>query len=231
MASSNQSSPPPSSKKEKKCRKASQFYQNRFPDIPPMSSSELLQRNLDENLIIVDVRTKPERQVSMIIGAISLETFERDVVDTLPTSGDQLPTIVTYCTIGYRSGMEARRLRQKYHLEGRIYSLDGIVAYTHARAALENEENSNSNGELAAKRRLIRTADAPNTQQPAMEETNQVHTFGAVWNLAQDGYVTRHFSIFVLLGRTAQVGGTTVLRSFQSLAFACASCCGREKLH
>jgi rhodanese-related sulfurtransferase len=228
MASSNSntsaSNSPASSKNEKKCLQASKFYQNQFPDIPRMSSTELLRRNLDEQLIIVDVRTNPERQVSMISGAISLKTFERDVVDTLPT-GDQLPTIVTYCTIGYRSGMEARRLRQNYHLEGHIYSLDGIVAYTHALASLEFKEN----GELMpATRQLIRT-DSNNTQQPPIE-TNQVHTFGAGWNLAQDGYATQHFSILVLLGRTAQVGGTTVLRTFQRLAFACASCCGREKL-
>ena len=225
MASTNTSTnSPASSKNEKKCLQASKFYQNQFPDIPRMSSTELLQRNLDEHLIIVDVRTNPERQVSMIPGAISLKTFEKDVVDTLPT-GDQLPTIVIYCTIGYRSGMEARRLRQNYHLDGHIYSLDGIVAYTHALASLESEEN----GELAATRQLIRT-DSNNTQQPPIE-TNQVHTFGAVWNLAQDGYATQHFSILVLLGRTAQVGGTTVLRTFQRLAFTCASCCRREKLH
>jgi rhodanese-related sulfurtransferase len=197
-----------------------------------MSSIELLRRrSLDEQLIIVDVRTNPERQVSMIPGAISLKTFETEVVDTLPT-GDQLPTIVIYCTIGYRSGMEARRLERNYRLGGHIYSLDGIVAYTHAVASLEPIEN----GELgtATPRQLIRTDSNTTTQQqqqPIEIETNQVHTFGAMWNLAQDGYATQHFSFLVLLGRTAQVGGTTVLRNFQRLTFACASCCGREKLH
>jgi rhodanese-related sulfurtransferase len=213
-----------------------------------MSSSELLRRkDLDENLIIIDVRTNPERQVSMIPGAISLKTFERDVVSTLLTSttttsttGDQWPTIVTYCTIGYRSGMEARRLGQKYHyiLQGRttIYSLDGIVAYTHALAAASFEKKENGKELGAATQQLIRTDNDPDAttqdqlQQPPIE-TNQVHTFGAIWNLAPDGCTIQHFSILVFLGRTAQVGGTSVLRTFQRLAFGCRSCCVREKLH
>ena len=47
--------------------------------------------------------------------------------------------IVTYCTIGYRSGLEARRLKTKYNLN--VMNLDGIVSYTHA-AALHQESFS-----------------------------------------------------------------------------------------
>jgi rhodanese-related sulfurtransferase len=242
MMATSIASPPSassSSKKEKKCFQVSKNYQNQFPDIPPMSSRELLQRNLDDNLIIIDVRTNPERQVSMIPGAISLTTFEQEVL-MVHNNNNTDTTIVTYCTIGYRSGMEARRLRQRYHLKN-IYNLDGILAYTHAlAAACSLERNENGNELLAAAattRQLIRpNDDSRNIQQQQQQqqqpiETNQVHTFGAVWNLAHDGYETQHYPMLVFLGRTAQVGGTTVLRTFQRLVVVCSSCCGREKLH
>ena len=96
---------------EEKCHQSSQFYHGRFPDIPTFSSQDLLERAVDdESLILVDVRTIPEQLVSKIEGAISLQEFHNEM-ETNPTSrilvasnNPKPPTIVTYCTIGYRSG-------------------------------------------------------------------------------------------------------------------------------
>ena len=42
-------------------------------------------------------------------------------------------TIVTYCTIGYRSVLKAQKLRELYRIPSdKIRNLDGIVPYTHA---------------------------------------------------------------------------------------------------
>ena len=58
------------------------------------------------------------------------QAFENDF-HTLATTDDT--DIIFYCTIGYRSGMEAARICDEYNIDrGRVYSLDGIVPYTHA---------------------------------------------------------------------------------------------------
>jgi hypothetical protein len=73
---------------------------------------------------------------------------------------------ITYCTIGYRSGVEARRLRDKYGLQGRIYNLDGIVPYTHC-IATKNDARDHHRPQLIH----------PKTG----EETNKVHCYGSTW--------------------------------------------------
>lgn len=95
-------------------------------------------------LLLIDVRSKAERAVSMIQGAQAMDDLETTRwinkyihhFDGVPKGGT--PTIVTYCTIGYRSGREAQwlsdELTKTYGIEiGKsveIKNLDGILAYT-----------------------------------------------------------------------------------------------------
>lgn len=105
-----------------------------------------------KNPVFVDVRTEKERMVSRIPGSIDQETFEAH-----PDDYRGRP-IVTYCTIGARSGMYAKKLQS----DGwDVHNLHGsLLLWTHAGKPLEN-------------------ADGP---------TKTVHTYGKKWALVAEGY-------------------------------------------
>jgi rhodanese-related sulfurtransferase len=225
----NKNNPPT---KEEQCHCSSQFYQGRFPDIPPFLSRELLELPSHPlQVVLIDVRTLPERQVSMLEGAISLAEFDQMAVPTLERYPDA--RVVTYCTIGYRSGLEARRLRDLYPslLEGRIYSLDGIVAYTHAvaqdedkaaKAAANDGEEEETQQVSTATRRLRLQTLHPDTQQPT--DTRRLHTFGSMWDCANDNFDTTHYSPAMLVVRSIQVGIRVVVRTTQRMTHKCRLC-------
>lgn len=188
---------------EEECRRQVQSYQSRFPSVPTMTSRELLElgRSTDNDdlnkLVVVDVRSKPERQVSMIPGSIALEDLE---FDSIPR--DERASVVTYCTIGYRSGIEARRL-QKLLPETKVYSLDGILAYSHTGEPLVDPSSG--------------------------QTTNEVHAFAKPWQKsANPDYQTRLFDFPAILGRLVQVGVLVVWRGAQHVGFLLFSkCCHR----
>ena len=112
----------PSDNKEK-CYQIVHSYQRRFPAVPSLSWSDW--EALNNPKILVDARTRAEQQVSMIPGAVPLQDLKLD---------GNVQIVGVYCTIGYRSGLEATRL-QDVHPQLQVYNLDGIVAYTHHRQA------------------------------------------------------------------------------------------------
>lgn len=70
----------------------------KFPKAPQATIEEFVQwKKGNEKVVLVDVRPKEERSVSIIPGAISKEEFEKNK--------DQYKNhkVVSYCTIGYRS--------------------------------------------------------------------------------------------------------------------------------
>jgi rhodanese-related sulfurtransferase len=233
---------------EEECRRQYEFYHRLFPDVPTMTSLELQERrrrevdeeddndddasNNNNNLIVlVDVRTRPERQVSMIPGAIALQDYLQGVGDpsqTTATTTTTTPTpmlVVTYCTIGYRSGMEARRLRDLYpSLEGRIFHLDGVLAYTHTGQHLERQQHSSNRENIMG--------------QSTTTPTRRVHTFGRMWKAcANPECETELYGFPSILGRLAQVGGLVVVRTTQHAAhillYSACCCCPRRvaKMH
>lgn len=128
-------------------------YRRSFPDAPETTAETLRERlSGPEPPIVVDVRDDEERAVSTIPGALSRKEFEE--------RHDELAgrEVVTYCTIGYRSGLYTQRLID----EGwKASNLRGsIVSWTHA------------GGEL------VRNG----------EPTRRVHVYGRKWNLVADGY-------------------------------------------
>ena len=56
----------------------SRYREKSFPDVPYVTVEKLLSELKAQKLVIVDVRSPKERQVSMIPGAISAEDFERN---------------------------------------------------------------------------------------------------------------------------------------------------------
>jgi len=200
---------------EEEAETTSLKYQSLFPEIPPLSSRDLLLDTFSSHaqssptnnntlqwtvhgkkVILVDVRSRPEREVSIISGAISIDEFRNEVLPSLQ-SLDELQldddrtnnntrqngiAVATYCTIGYRSGVEARKLVIDYpsvfcnqnntsddeeaDKSIKIYNMDGIIPF--ANSTLEEEIQDNTIPTL-----LIE----PISKQP----TNRVHVYGSAW--------------------------------------------------
>ena len=196
---------------EEHCKSTAKFYQSRFSHVPSLTSENLLSDFSCNDVILVDCRTAPERKVSMMEGAVSLKEFESSY-----RQHDGVPDdtkVILYCTIGYRSGMEAKRLLQKYSgLQGNIQSLDGIVSFTHA---LEKDTTSPSWSVVD-----------PITLLP----TTKVHCFGPLWACPHEKYTAISYPFPILVVRTMQVGLTLTVRTLQSVAYNAYHCCRKSKV-
>jgi rhodanese-related sulfurtransferase len=229
----------------------SKKYQSMFPEVASLSSSKLINDTLSkssdgsirwnvdgENALLVDVRSSPERNVSMISGAISLYDFEervlQNLVDTFPDV-DTPKTIVMYCTIGYRSGMESRRLIHKYpllfqelkrceqneesHLDCeqqsklRIMNMDGVIPFANA---LESAVTGHPS--FKKERVLIQ----PDTNRPI----SKVHVYGPSWeHCLSESYDPVMFSNVELAWR----GIGVLCRSVPCLPYSCLTCHRKHK--
>ncbi len=128
-------------------------YRRSFPEVPEIAVGELTHFMETGDAVLVDVRTEDERRISGIPDAISQSEFE----DNEDAYADK--TIVTYCTIGYRSGVYAVTLREK-GLDAR--NLRGsILSWVHEGRALVDPEGA---------------------------ETKRVHVYGPEWELLPEGY-------------------------------------------
>lgn len=123
-----------------------------FPELPDITAEELLAHADRDGLVVVDVRTPREQNVSMIPGAVTVAEFEADA------DQHRGATVVTYCTLGHRSGLYGRQLART---GWKVRNLKGsILSWTHAGGALEGPEG----------------------------ETRRVHVGGPKWSYAADGY-------------------------------------------
>jgi sodium/bile acid cotransporter 7 len=123
-----------------------------FPGIEDLTVEELDRLREVTSVVLVDVRNPPEQEISMIPGSITSAELEGNASDY----GDK--TLVTYCTIGHRSGLYAQKLQAAGF---RVFNLKGsILAWTHAQRELVD-------------------ADGP---------TRRVHVAGARWSLASSDY-------------------------------------------
>jgi rhodanese-related sulfurtransferase len=241
--------------KQERLERQVQFYQEKtWPQIPRMTPHDLValqqheQQDNIRKILLIDVRTAAERAVSVIPGSVPLQQVSHRgsaSAATVQLLLRQDTTVVTYCTIGYRSGMEATRLLHRYPtLEGRIYNLDGIVAYTYLNSA--NVSNEESSATTHDERSPLSLASVPTTISDPQQEQNQrglvdpvtnktvftVHTFGSMWSLADPVYTASHFSTPQLAVRLGQVGGRVVIRFFQRVAHYTVQsglCCGWNK--
>lgn len=168
-------------------------------------------------LLLIDVRSKEERAVSMIQGAVSMDDLEttkwinrnvhnfNGVADSIYPA---IPTIVCYCTIGYRSGREAQRLVDdltatfgdvQIGTSVEILNLDGILSYSFL-------------------------TDAPPLMCTSMDAgsdyvmTRRVHSYGKEWSHAADpDFDVVYFDTKSpkLVKHLLQTGFTSALRSVQ----------------
>lgn len=127
--------------------------QRSFPEVPGIHAEELQEALAGGEIVLVDVRTPDEQGVSALPGAIDVDEFERRVDELAGSS------VITYCTIGYRSSRYAEKLM---HQGWDVKNLTGsILAWTHIGGPLVD---------------------------PNGRPTRRVHVFSEKWNLAADGY-------------------------------------------
>ena len=139
----------------------------------------------------------------MIPNAISLKEFHE--LDESFKKGTH-STIITYCTVGYRSGLEAQKLQDQYDIpHGTIKNLDGIVAYTHACIKEGMDE----------KECLV----DPTTK----EATHRVHVFGPTWDLVPSSFESVMFSKVGTVSNTLAVGLSLVWNFVRKIV-----CCKRS---
>ncbi len=130
-------------------------YQKSFSDIDEINPVNISKLNKD--ILFVDVRKEKEMNVSIIPGAVTKENY---------LNNKKLyhhNTIVAYCTIGYRSGLFAREMKE----EGiKVYNLaGGILAWIHEGGGVINSK----------------------------KVVKQVHVYGDKWDHVPEGYKTVTF--------------------------------------
>jgi sodium/bile acid cotransporter 7 len=135
--------------------------------VKEITAAELLvksQGGSRQNLIIVDCRDNAEQKVSIIPGAVPKKHFET----MLETDSEAVKAkeVVAYCTIGYRSGLYAKKLGSK-----------GIAA-------------SNLKGSM-----LAWTHEGGELVDLTGVSTRNVHTYGRRWDLTRSGYTSNWYPL------------------------------------
>lgn len=134
-----------------------EYRAKEFPDVSEVSADQLqkwLPRLRAGELLLVDQRTAAEQAVSRIPHALTVAEYER-----LGAEERKKKPVITYCTIGLRSGKYARQLKAKgIH----VMNLRGsILSWTHVGGELVDSQ-----------------------QRP----TRRVHVYGKRWNWVASGY-------------------------------------------
>jgi sodium/bile acid cotransporter 7 len=118
-------------------------------DIDPQAAMALAKSGA---VVFVDVRTAKEQEVSMLPGAVTEEDFLKD------PARYRDHTVIGYCTISYRSGVLAAKLRA-----GGIRVLNlrgGLLAWVHAGGKVFDKSG----------------------------ETRRIHVYGRKWDLGPGAY-------------------------------------------
>ncbi len=130
------------------------YKQKDFPGIPDFTARQAMSLADSLDFVILDVRAPKERKVSILPGSVDRRSFESHREDW-----KDRPVLV-YCTIGYRSGLTTKKLRE-----------DGVEAYNLVGGILGWV---NSGG--------------PVVDGQTGEETHRIHVYGRQWNLLPAGW-------------------------------------------
>jgi rhodanese-related sulfurtransferase len=95
------------------------------PTITAKSLSEIIS---NKDIVLVDVRDTKEREVSFLQNSISVDEFNKNK-DMYKNK-----TIIAYCTIGYRSGIFAKKY-SKYKVQNLI---GGVLMWSHVNGQFFN---------------------------------------------------------------------------------------------
>jgi rhodanese-related sulfurtransferase len=129
-----------------------QGYRKDFPGVQDIDPSDAMRLLQEGKALFIDVREAREQQVSMLPGAVTEKQFLKD------PDRYRDRTLIGYCTISYRSGKLAEKLKAQgltlLNLKG------GLLAWVHAGGKVYDQ-----NG-----------------------ETKRIHVYGKKWNLGPKGY-------------------------------------------
>lgn len=101
------------------------FVRETFPEVPQLSTERLAELvREDADVVLLDARSKEEFEISHLQGAVRA-TSVRMARKALEEHGEK-PTVVVYCSVGYRSSRLAQRLRDHgvedvFNLEGSLF--------------------------------------------------------------------------------------------------------------
>jgi len=127
-------------------------YKKDFPDVQDIGPAEAMRLLKEGKALFIDVREEKEQQVSMLPGAVT----EKQFLENPGQYRDR--TLIAYCTISYRSGKLAERLKARgitlFNLRG------GLLAWVHSGGKVYDQ-----NG-----------------------ETKRIHVYGKKWNLGPKDY-------------------------------------------
>lgn len=139
-------------------------YKKDFPTVEDILPGEAMQLLNQGRLVFIDTRKPEEIAVSMLPGAITKKQFLRN------PGVYRDKTVVTYCTISYRSGLFARdRSAEDIHM---VNLTGGILAWIH---------------------------EGGKVYDPQGRVTNRVHVFGDRWDYAPDNYETVTFNLLEMI--------------------------------
>jgi sodium/bile acid cotransporter 7 len=127
-------------------------YKKEFADVQDISPAEAMALYNAGRAVFVDVREAKEQEVSMLPGAVT----EKGFIDHPERFSEKV--VIGYCTISYRSGKLAQRLKARgldmLNLEG------GLLAWVHAGGKVFDRSG----------------------------ETRRIHVYGRKWNLGPKDY-------------------------------------------
>ena len=96
-----------------------------FPNVAHLTTRQLADKqSRGEPVLLLDARAAEEFQVSHLHGAVRATTV-RTALDTIQADSRQ-PTVVVYCSVGYRSSrlvsrLKARGVKNVFNLEGSLF--------------------------------------------------------------------------------------------------------------
>ena len=128
-------------------------YAQEFPQVKGITAAKLQRlQQQGKKLVLIDVRSPKEIAISRIPGAVTAAEFESNLEQYKDA------VAIAYCTIGYRSGLYAQKLRQQ---GVEVFNLEGsLLAWSHAAGELVNGSGT----------------------------TKKVHVFGRQWRLTAKDY-------------------------------------------
>jgi sodium/bile acid cotransporter 7 len=140
--------------KQQKIQSMYEKYKKRFPGVDDISAQDAMDLMKKKPVVFVDIRQSEEQAISMLPHAITGKEFLQN------PGAYKDHTIISYCTISYRSGKLAEKLKKKgIHM---INLRGGLLAWLHA------------GGKVYRDGRSVR----------------RVHVYGKKWDLAPSHFET-----------------------------------------
>ena len=168
--------------------------------VPPVSFEKYLALSEEkgaDRLLLIDVRSPEEMEVSMIAGSMSQAAFESLALDPQAEGSRQL-ALVPYCTIGHRSGLYGAALLAKGWDKKCVFNGLGVVPFSY-----EADFRLVVPASRTAPAATNSAGAADSSSEAAAAATMQLHVFGARWDVAHPAYETCTFGVWGLVKAAA----------------------------